>query len=167
MRRGSLHLVGIYLVLALFLAFGLLPFLWIVSTSLKIPREYFSWPPQWIPSTFNWKNYAVLFTQYRFSGKLTNSLLVAGGTTFISVFAGAAGAYAMSRFRTGGRALASWLIIQRMAPPMTVVIALYFLAVKLRIPNTPLTLILAHTSVSLPFCVWMLKGFFDEIPLSL
>jgi len=142
----------------------LLPALWIVSTSLKAPGEYFSFPPVWWPRDPTLEHYRLLLGEYGGLEYLRNSLVISGGNTGVVLALGIPAAYAIARYRVGGSVLAFWILSQRMLPPITLVIPLFLLYAKLRLIDTFPGLILAYTIFNLPLAVWLLIGFFRDFP---
>lgn len=150
------------------LAFLLFPIYWMVSTSFKTNMVIYRIPPEWFPRTPTIANYAKLFREGAFISYYTNnfvvSLLTTGLTTFLAVFAG----YSLSRFRfRGNNLIMLGLLSTQMFPLIGIVIALYTLFKSLGLLNTTEGLVLALTSAALPFCIWLIRGFFDSVPLSL
>lgn len=103
-----------------------------------------------------------------FGRQLLNSLVIALGTTLLGVFFACTAAYAFSRFRFPGRrvGLISFLVVQ-MFPATLLMIPLYVILSKLGLLNSMLGLVLVNSTTAIPFCVWMLKGYFDTIPREL
>jgi arabinogalactan oligomer/maltooligosaccharide transport system permease protein len=103
-----------------------------------------------------------------FGRQLLNSLVIALGTTLLGVFLACTAAYAFSRFRFPGRriGLISFLVVQ-MFPATLLMIPLYVILSKLGLLNSMLGLVLVNSTTAIPFCVWMLKGYFDTIPREL
>jgi arabinogalactan oligomer/maltooligosaccharide transport system permease protein len=103
-----------------------------------------------------------------FGRQLLNSLIVALCTTILGIFLATTAAYAFSRFRFPGRraGLLSFLVIQ-MFPGTMMMIPLYILVSSLGLLDQLLGLILVYSTTAIPFCVWMLKGYFDTIPKEL
>ncbi len=103
-----------------------------------------------------------------FGRQLLNSLLVSLGTTLVGVFLACTAAYAFSRFRFPGRraGLLAFLVVQ-MFPATLLLIPLYVILSRLGLLGSALGLILVYATTAIPFCVWMLKGYFDTIPREL
>lgn len=103
-----------------------------------------------------------------FGRQLLNSVLISLGTTLLGVFFAATAAYAFSRFRFPGRqvGMMTFLVVQ-MFPATLLMIPLYIILSKLGLLNSVLGLILVYSTTAIPFCVWMLKGYFDTIPREL
>lgn len=164
--RSRLTRFGLYLALALLLAFAFFPTFWLVSTSLKPQLEAFQNPPTWIPRQPTVRSYEILpqdrggFVQY-----FKNSLIVGGATTLVTLVAASHAGYALSRFRfRGARALLLLILATQMFPYVTILISLYTLLRRLGMLNTYPALVLAFTAFSLPFSIWMMKGFCDTVP---
>lgn len=121
------------------------------------------------PEHVTWSNFAAVFRDQPFSRWLGNSVVVASATTVLGVFLACTAAYAFSRFRFPGRraGMMSFLVAQ-MFPGTLMMIPLYIIIVKwLGLGSSWLALILVYSTTSIPFCVWMLKGYFDTIPKEL
>jgi ABC-type glycerol-3-phosphate transport system permease component len=154
-------------------AFGLaaqavLPLLWMLSTSLKPPREVLAFPPTVVPAAPTLQNFARLLTETAFLTYFANSVLVSGLTVLLTMAVGAAGAYSLTRFRFPGREpVAKLILCTYMFAPIMIVIPIYIMARRLGIVNTHLALVLSYTSFCLPFSLWLLRAFFRSIPLEL
>jgi arabinogalactan oligomer/maltooligosaccharide transport system permease protein len=110
-------------------------------------------------------NYTYVFTQTAFPQWFANSVLVAAGTTVIGVFVAASTGYAISRMRFPGHKSLMWvLLVTQMFPVAVLIVALYNILGSLGLLDSYLGLILTYCSVSVPFCAWMMKGYFDTIP---
>jgi arabinogalactan oligomer/maltooligosaccharide transport system permease protein len=121
------------------------------------------------PGRFSAENFSALWGEQPFFRWLLNSLVVAGGTTFVGVFLASTAAYAFSRFRFPGRraGLMSFLVSQ-MFPGTLMLIPLYIIVVQwLGLGSSFTGLVLVYTTIAIPFCVWMMKGYFDTIPKEL
>lgn len=156
------------IVLVFFLIMFMFPVVWMFLTSFKTEEEYFSYPPVFIPKDFSLRNYfnAMAFPPDGRGGLqgLRDSLLIALSTTVISVAMGSLAAYSLSRFKTGGENFSFWILSTRMMPPIAAALPLFLLFKNLRLLDTHLALIIANTIFNLPFVVWLLKGFFDDLP---
>jgi ABC-type glycerol-3-phosphate transport system permease component len=144
------------------------PFLWMASTSLKPPVEVFAQPPSLIPQDPTGDNFRRLFTTTNFLTYFWNSLTVAGLAVLLTMAVSAAGAYSLTRYRYPGRELIARLILcTYMFAPIMVVIPFFILVKTVGIENTHFALVLAFTSFCLPFTLWLLRAFFESIPLEL
>lgn len=166
--RRWLQLIGIYVVMVPILAFLLLPFIWVVSTSFKDVSEIYAPVPTFIPRHPTLRNYVYLWFNTNFPKYFVNSLSVSFGNAFLSVLVATLAAYGLSRFRFRGRnVVIMWLLSSQMLPLVLLVIPLFTILLKLKLLNTLVGLVLIYCAFSLPFCTWMLKGYFDSIPREL
>ena len=147
------------------------PVLWIGISSFKPQQEITGqaelnvWPDDW-----TWSNYRNVITNndYEFVHWFWNSISIALVTTAIGVFLAATAGYALSRFRFPGyRAALNSFLVTQMFPAAILLVPIYNIIVNLGLLNTKGALILTYCSVAVPFCTWMLKGYFDTIPISL
>jgi multiple sugar transport system permease protein len=147
---------------------AILPLLWMLSTSLKPPREVFATPPTLIPAAPTLENFARLLGQTAFVAYFLNSVTVAGLTVLLTVAVGAAGAYSLTRFAFPGReSIARLILCTYMFAPIMIVVPIYVLARRLGIVDTHTALVLSYSSFCLPFSLWLLRAFFQSIPLEL
>lgn len=168
-----LRLLPAYAAMWLAVFLSVFPLYWIFTTSLKPPALTFQIPPAFI-FTPTLQNYEMLLASGYFAMGLDtlayvrNSLIVSLASTFLTVVTSALAAYSLSRFRFAGRnAIGLAIIATRMLPPIATVIPLYLLLVWLNLRDTFVGLILAYIAINAPFAIWMLRGFFDEIPKEL
>lgn len=149
------------------------PIYTIISVSFKAPIDIMTTPIKWLfwPTL---DNYLALIglrpSEFHFDLPLhvRNSLIVAGGSTFLSLLLGTPAAYAFARVPFRGQSAGLlFLLGLRMLPPITTVIPLFLLMRNLKLLDTQLALILAYTTFNLPFIVWMLRSFFLDLPQEL
>jgi multiple sugar transport system permease protein len=144
----------------------LFPIYWLVIMAFKTADEIFAFPPVWWPGSFNLANFAVLFRDGDWIS-VRNSLVLASVSTVVSMVLGTLAAYAIERFRTGGENLAVWIISQRMLPPVTIVFPVFLLYVALGLVDSFAGLILLYVAFSLPYVIWMMRGYIQDIPVEL
>lgn len=151
-------------VLALLLAYVAWPVYWSVSSAFKITQELFMRPPPLTPLDPTIANFVQLWGT-DFSRHFLNSVIVGIGATFITVVLATLGGYGLTRsnFR-GKKNLARSVLIAYMFPPILLAIPLYGIFFKLGMLNSYFSLMLAHTAISLPFCLWLMWQFFQTIP---
>ena len=156
-----------------YLIWTLLPFVVMFVSSFKDLLEAFKLPEigDWagigvfFDFTPTFKHYENLFAEEDFSRYMMNSLIAAGGSAVISVVFGSLAAYSLSRVDFRGKSdLFFWIISTRMAPVVAVMVPLYAIFRAFGLIGTLPGLILAYTTFNLPFAIWMLKGFFDNVP---
>jgi multiple sugar transport system permease protein len=155
---------GVYAVALLVLAAELFPVFWMAMSSFKTRPDIFNWPPTMIPRPWTLSNYLYIFQQMSFGLFLRNSVIIAALTTTACAVVGVPAAFAISRFRTGGRPLSLWILMQRMIPSVALVIPLFILLWKIQLMDTWAGLAIAHVSFNLPFAVWLMVAFFAEVP---
>jgi len=169
-RGGGLVVAALVLVV-----WTILPFFWILITSLKEPRDMLSVPPTFVfrPTTENYEAIFIgrqrgLYASARpdFPRFFVNSVIISSGAVVLSVVAGVLAAYALARYTFPLKEQLAFLFLSfRFAPFITFLIPLYILYQRLGLYNTYLGLILAYQLITLPFTIWMLRSFFMEIPL--
>jgi len=153
---------GLALALALFVFLG--PVLWMLITAVKPPGEWLNSPPIFIPSELHWANFTdALFNWGGLKG-LGDSLVVASLSTLLSLALGVPAAYAIGRYRTGGDNLSFTVLSILFMPPVAVAIPMYLFWSALGLLDSYTALILQYTVFNIPFIVWVLKSFFEDIP---
>jgi multiple sugar transport system permease protein len=170
-RRG-INLLGLvrWLFLAFLLAFTALPMIWMVSTSLKTEFAAIQQPTVWIPAEPTFEQYTTLLspvnrTGQQFLGYLRNSVWVSFATTVLGVLIAVPAAYAFSRFSFPGREpLFFSVLVRNMFPVVVFLIPLFILMKFFRLIDTHFSLILTYLTFGLPLSIWLLKGFYDNIP---
>ncbi|MBZ5594009.1 MAG: carbohydrate ABC transporter permease [Acidobacteriia bacterium] len=164
-RRLWLFTRLVLIVLALIIT--LLPVYWMVSTSLKTQVEVFASPPTLWPQNLTLDNYVNLFTRRHLGGYLLNSILIVGSAVLLSLAMGSLAAYSLARFGRLQQRLNFWVLAPRMIPPVALVVPLFLMLQELGLINRKLGLILVYTAFNLPFVAWMMRSFFQEIPVDL
>ncbi|MEV0777980.1 carbohydrate ABC transporter permease [Streptomyces sp. NPDC050433] len=138
------------------------PVLWVLLTSLK-PAAYATTTDFFKETTF--ENYTKLLEDTPFLTWFGNSLLIAGLTTVLGVFTAATTGYAVSRYRFPGKRGLMWtLLITQMFPMAVLIVPLYNIMSDLGLLNQAAGLVITYLTIAVPFCAWMMKGFFDTIP---
>lgn len=173
-RIGAIVRYTILTIWALIVAF---PLYWMVSTSFKPGEQWFAWPAVWVPDPWVLTNYLDVWTgrqeiatsQYIISAQrpwiaFGNSLMIAFSATTLAVLYGAVIAYGVSRYRVLSEVRMFQLLMLRMIPPIVVVAPLSLYYSVLGLLDTAFGLILIYFLTSLPYAVWMLKSFIDEVP---
>jgi ABC-type glycerol-3-phosphate transport system permease component len=144
------------------------PLLWMVLTSIKPDREILTAVPTFWTSDPTLGAYERLFSQTKFLTYFRNSIMVAGGATLLTVLVGTLAAYGITRFQFRGREfIAGVMLFTYMFAPIMIVVPFYILMRQAGLTNSHLGLILAYTTFSLPFSMWLLRSFFQSIPLEL
>ncbi|ANZ19103.1 sugar ABC transporter permease [Streptomyces noursei] len=157
--------VGLHLALVLASVVAVFPPLWLLVTSFKPKNDAFTTS---LVTHFTLDNYTHVLTGTSFLTWFGNSVVVVALTTVIGVFTAATTGYAVSRFRFPGMRPLLWLLlITQMFPVAVLIVPLYNLLASLGLLNQPLGLVLTYLTIAVPFCAWMMKGFFDTIPVEI
>ena len=166
LRRRAVRLSLRYLLAILLTILFIFPIYWLFIISLKTPEEIFAFPPVWYPKSLQFANYRVLFKDGD-AETVWNSLVLAGASTLLAMVIGTMAAYSLVRFKTGGENLSVWIISQRMMPPVAIVFPIFLLYVFFHWVDTYHGLILLYTAFNLPYVIWMMRGYIEDIPLEL
>ncbi|MFN8664310.1 MAG: carbohydrate ABC transporter permease [Thermomicrobiales bacterium] len=152
-----------YAVVILFL----LPILWLVSTAFKTRADAFAMPPIWV-FTPTFDNFAEALNQAGFLHQYGNSIIVAVATTAISLLLGVPAAYGLTRFRfRGKRAVALFILSTRFVPFIGMLFPLYIIFNALGLLDTYQGLIILHVTFALVTVIWMMRGYFMQVPVEL
>lgn len=164
MRRSS---PAWALPLAVVVLLWVFPILWTLVTSLK-PAEGGSMLAPSLDFTPTLENYIALFRDRDFGRYLLNSLLIAGGATVVAMILACFAAYPLARSNLSGREqVGMWILSLRMLPPISTVVPFYLILSRGGLLDSYAGLVLVYLSFSLPFAIWMLQGFFSEVPRSI
>lgn len=153
-------------ILLITLLVTLIPIVWLVLTSFKPEDQWVADPPAWLPRDWTASSYSQMWNDGG-GQALANSLIIVGASTVAAMLIGSLAAYSFSRFRTGGRHVVSWILSIKFLPPVVFAVPLLIMFTDAGLYDTYYGLILLYTTFQLPFVVWMMKGFFDEIPLEI
>ena len=156
--------------LVLMFLFTVLPMCWMVLTSIKTQFAALQYPPQWIPTSPTLEQYWRLLSPASDVGRefltyMLNSLVVSTATTVLGLVVAVPAAYAFSRFRFPGRKLLFYAVLVRnMFPAVVFLMPLFIMMKWMGLVNTAGSLILTYLTFGLPLSIWLLKGFYDNIP---
>ncbi|MFD9424571.1 MULTISPECIES: sugar ABC transporter permease [unclassified Streptomyces] len=160
--RSPFASVALHLTLIIASVIAVFPVLWVLLTSLK-PAQYATTTDFFRETTF--VNYTNLIRDTEFLSWFGNSVIIAGLSTVIGVFVSATTGYAVSRFRFPGKRGLMWtLLITQMFPVAVLIVPIYNIMSSVGLLNQPAGLVITYLTISVPFCAWMMKGFFDTIP---
>jgi ABC-type glycerol-3-phosphate transport system permease component len=163
--RAAFRSVVIYSLLAVAAVIVLFPIFWMASSSLKPAPELFARHLTMLPVNVTLENYWNVWQGTSFPTFFWNSFKVAAISTFFTVVISMYAAYALARIRFPGRyAYGLLLLVTQMFPHILLVIPLFLIIQRLGLFNTHAALVIAYTAFSLPFTIWMLRGFFEAIP---
>ena len=159
--------IPIYVLLTAYLLITIFPFLWIAVTSFKADSEVLA---PTVPGQFTpvWDNYRALINDPIFIRRLVNSLFISLAAAAITVPIGSLAGYAFARFQLRGKD--NWffmLLTTRMAPPVAFGVPFYLLTVRLNLIDRHAGLIAIYVFMSLAFCIWLIRGFFEEVPIEI
>ncbi len=166
-RTQRFEAVLIYAALSALVVAFLFPLLWVLGLSLKTRMQVFATPPLylWWPTL---ENYAAVLTRADFARAFLNTLIVSTSAVLLSLCVGAPAAYAFARFPFTGRSFLFFtLLVMRMLPPIAVLVPMYVLFSKLGLATTRFSVVLAYTTFSLPLVVWVMRGYFEDLPVEL
>ncbi|CAM5588486.1 MULTISPECIES: carbohydrate ABC transporter permease [Streptomyces] len=168
MRTRTSARIGQYAALLAYLLFLALPFLWLLSTAFKPPRELGSLHPTWIPEDPTLANFRQAFDEQPLLRAALNSLLAAAGAAVVAVLIATPMAYVMARHRTRlARAATGWVVVSQAFPFVLVIIPLFLVLKNLRLINSLPGLVLVYVVWALPFALWMLVGYVRAVPTEL
>ncbi len=169
-ESGPRKLVTVYLPLACFVIVLLFPFYWMTITTFKPNNELYNYKdfnPLFVHSP-TLANVKKLFFDTDYPRWLWTTMLIAASATALSIFASVLAAYAIQRLRFRG---ANWvglaIYLAYLVPPSILFIPLAAMVVKLGLFDSPLALILTYPTFLVPFCTWLLIGYFKSIPYEL
>jgi len=187
--RRFLDAAGSHLLLLIIAGAFAFPTFWILMTSFKTPREYYAMPPAFLPAQFQIFHYKEAFAPWTVdptemasnywveesagrvesvTPQIYNSLIITFGSVILSLGVAAPAAYALSRFRfRGSKDLSFWVLSTRMMPPIVTAIPIYWMMRSIDLAGKHIGLIMVYVMINLPFAVWMMKGFFDDIPIEI
>lgn len=159
-----------YLLLLVALIAAIAPVYWLLTISLKTEVDQFASPPVWFGFTPTFQHYYDAFVTRSFGQYLITSAIVAIASTAAALVIGTLAAYSLARFRLPynlDNKLSLWILSTRMFPAIVTAVPLFLMMRDLRLLNTKLSLIIVYTAFNLPFVVWMMRGFFAELPRDL
>jgi multiple sugar transport system permease protein len=184
--RRVIDAVVTHLLLLVIAGLFFFPTFWVFMTSFKTPREYYSMPPSLFPKQFQIFHYKEAFFPWTVDPteqasnywveesagrvesvmpQILNSFIITAGAVILSLAVGAPASYALSRFRfKGSKDLSLWVLSTRMMPPIVVAIPIFWVMRSVGLSGKHIGLIMVYVMINLPFVVWMMKGFFDDIP---
>jgi arabinogalactan oligomer/maltooligosaccharide transport system permease protein len=164
-RRSPLASIGLHATLIVASGIAIFPIAWVALTSLKSGDK---WAHPGDFSNLGFSNYTKVLDDTEFLTWFRNSLIVSLGTMALAVFISATAAYAVSRMRFPGHRGLMWtFLIVQMFPIAVLIVPLYNIMSKLHLIDSFGGLILAYCTTAVPFCAWMLKGYFDTIPVEI
>ncbi|CAL9619163.1 Diacetylchitobiose uptake system permease protein DasC [Streptomyces sp. enrichment culture] len=168
MRTGRSARAGQYAALLAYLVFLAFPFLWLVSTAFRSPRELGSLHPAWIPDDPTLANFRQAFDEQPLLHAALNSLLAALSAALIAVVVATPTAYVMARRRSAlTRAATGWVVVSQAFPFVLLIIPLFLVLKNLRLIDSVPGLVMVYVVWALPFALWMLTGYVRAVPAEL
>jgi multiple sugar transport system permease protein len=163
-RSGAKSVVATIVTWSVVLA-TIFPLLWMAITSIKPQQELFTIPPMFWPRSVTLEHYRELLENTPFLKYFGHSLVIASSTTALVLVLGVLGAYSLVRFSYPGRErLALLVLFTYLLPSVVLVLPLYLLMVKVGVANTLFSLVIAYTTFSLPYALWLLRAFMAGTP---
>jgi multiple sugar transport system permease protein len=160
---AGLRRAGVYVVIGLLSLFCVVPFAWVMLASVDRNASLYAKAP-----ALSADNFIRFFQDATTPRLLFNSLLIAVGATLLALLLSVFGGYALSRFHFAGRkTLMFGILLVRVVPATATIVPLYLMMIQLHLNNTYLGIILVEAAYQLPLVLWLMKGFFDAIPLEL
>jgi multiple sugar transport system permease protein len=153
-------------VLGIFALFSAFPLYWTLNTALKPLELIGTTPPTLYPEGFQLNSITWVLSNARGYEAILDSLVIAAGTTILSMLLGTMAGYGLSRFgeKLAGKHLAFWLLSTRMFPPIAVVLPIFFIWNRIGLSDTYLGLIVLYLTFNLPLTTWLMRDFFNKIP---
>lgn len=178
MRRRRLFSLVRHVLLLVWTAVTLFPIYWMLITSFKHSGEWVTWPPRWFPHEPTLINYVKVLTPgtstfelgrqtLKILKPLGDSLFISTVGALVAVALGSAMAYSWARFGTGGRNYPYNILSIRMVPPIVIAVPFVVYFATLRLLDTYTGLILVYVATCLPYVIWMMLAFIDEVPVEL
>lgn len=156
----------LYLTIGLVLIVIAFPVYWLITTSIKPGVEIATYPPVYIPSYISWENYIAVLKGENLQFFI-NSVIIALSSTVLTTIMGAMAAYALAKTYLDfqiRRALMLWILVTRIFPPITTIIPYYVIIKNLGLSDTYIAVIITYVAYGLPFVIWLMLGFFQDLP---
>ncbi len=166
--RKLVHRTLFWAALLLFTLWVVFPFYWMIATSFRPDRELYGRNVTLFPQNLTLQHYQTEFTRYQYAARLRNSLIVASATATATLVVSCLGAFSITRLRYPGRtALARSILFVYLIPGSLLFIPMYTIMSRVGLTNNLLGLAIAYLSFAVPFCTWMLMGYFKNIPIDM
>ncbi|MBR5792711.1 MAG: carbohydrate ABC transporter permease, partial [Ruminiclostridium sp.] len=152
------------------LAGVIFPLYWLALSAFKLDRDHRSYPPVFFPSEFTLDHFIEVFTKNQLLQNLINSATISVVTTVITLLVGSMAAYAVQRGPLGRKTkdfFGLWFMVQKMYPAIATAIPVYLVMRSLRLIDSLAAMIIMNTSFNLPLVIWLMMGFFEQVPYEL
>lgn len=146
------------------------PLYWLAISAFKLEQDYRAYPPVFFPSQLTLDSFIEVFTKNQLMNNLINSATISVVTTVITLLIGSMAAYAVQRGPLGKKAknfFGLWFMVQKMYPAIATAIPVYLVMRSLKLIDTLLAMIIMNTSFNLPLVIWLMMGFFEQVPYEL
>ena len=146
------------------------PLYWLTISAFKLEQDYRAYPPVFFPSQLTLDSFIEVFTKNQLMNNLINSATISVVTTVITLLIGSMAAYAVQRGPLGKKAknfFGLWFMVQKMYPAIATAIPVYLVMRSLKLIDTLLAMIIMNTSFNLPLVIWLMMGFFEQVPYEL
>jgi multiple sugar transport system permease protein len=156
----------LYLFISLVLIVIAFPVYWLITTSVKPGIESATFPPVYVPTRITWENYTAVLQEEN-AKFLANSAIIALSSTLLTTIMGAMAAYALAKTYLSfqlRRGLMLWILVTRIFPPITTIIPYYVIIKNLGLSDTHIAVIVTYVAYGLPFVIWLMLGFFQDLP---
>ena len=143
------------------------PLYWLATNALKLPSDYIKSPPVMVPSVITFQNFGDIFVKYGALRGLLDTAAIAAITTLVCMFFGSMAAYAITKGAMKQKLrnfFGLWFMVQKMYPAISIAIPVYIVMKQIGLVDTMFGLIIMYTSFNLPLVVWLMIGFFQEVP---
>jgi len=166
--KKYLKKTAIYVIFIVISIIILLPILWIISTSLKTQMETFKIPIKFLPNSFNITSYVEMWEHRPYLRYLLNSFIISITSTSLALAVSSLTAYGLSRYKFRASNIYLMLIlVAQMVPTIVLVIPYFKIMSFLNLYDTIIGLVITYMAFIIPFTVWILKGYFDSIPIEI
>jgi multiple sugar transport system permease protein len=157
-----------YVAVVIYLIFLGFPLLWLISSSLKSPREFATVTPSLFPKDIDFSNYSDALREQGLVRGLGNSLQISIASTILVLIVSLPVAYALARFRSRLRPVTNgWILVSQVFPVILIVIPLFMILRPLHLTNTIPGVVIVYMVWSMPFALWMLQGYVAAVPREL
>lgn len=164
---NSIKKIGAYIVALIAIFLTIFPIYWIFTISIKTKNDAFAMPPVWNFQPI-WENYANLFTNSNYMNSFKNSVIITLISVGLAILLGIPAAYSLNRFKLKGKRIITMaLLLSYMFPEFLFSIPMYVLYQKMGLYDTQIALAITYQCVTLPFTIWLLRGFFQAVPVEL
>jgi multiple sugar transport system permease protein len=166
-RRVNVEHLVLYVITAVVLVLIAFPVFWLLTTSVKVSGDTATSPPVLLPTRFTLDNYSSALSTPGVAKSFLNSIIIATTATFLTTILGSMAAYALAKTYLSSairRGLMIWILVTRIFPPVTTAIPYYVIIKNLRLGDTYAAVILTYVSYGLPFVIWLMLGFFQDLP---